>query len=125
MASEQGIEGVLENSNTVYNVNSSMGDITSSYEAARTVADLATGPAQDARDAAARPEKGAAQARLTAEGEAQPDMAASPSVAKQKDALLATLAPLPGLSLDLAPRSQRGWESVVAAKSGATRLKPG
>src|SRR3546814_8602761 len=64
-------------------------------------------------------EKGAAQARLTAEGEAQAAMAASTSVAKQKDALLAELAELQGISVDLATRRQASLEEAAQRRRAA------
>src|SRR3546814_21059293 len=64
-------------------------------------------------------EKGAAQARLTAEGEAQAAMAASTSVAKQKDALLAELAEQQGISVDLATRRQASLEEAAQRRRAA------
>src|SRR3546814_353191 len=64
-------------------------------------------------------EKGAAQARLTAEGEAQAAMAASTSVAKQKGARLAELAELQGISVDLATRRQASLEEAAQRRRAA------
>src|SRR5690606_37912547 len=97
---------VLENSNTLYNLNSSMGDVTASYQAAKQVADLDTSQAESARDAASRLEEAASAAKASADAQSQAALAEAQAVTAQKDELLAELAQLQNISVELATRRQ-------------------
>ncbi|KRF16590.1 hypothetical protein ASG90_09940 [Nocardioides sp. Soil797] len=117
IVTEDGTNAMIDSANTVYNVNTSMDDITARYEAASTVAEISSDEADDAHDAAADLAADAEAARRTAEQQEQAALSQATQVAAQKDDLIAELANLQNISVNLAGKRQAALEQAAQERA--------
>lgn len=117
VVAEDGTSSMIDSANTVYNVNTSMDDITARYEAARTVADLTSDEADAAHDTAADLEADAEAARRTAEQQEQSALSQATMIASHKDELIAELAELQNISVSLAGKRQAALEQAAQERA--------
>lgn len=119
LADEDGVQGVVETSNTMYGLTSSMETVKQAYQAAATVADLATSQAERARAAAAELEEQAAGARNAAHAMEARAVGEAEAVSRERDVLIAELAELQGISVNLAAQRQAGLEQAARERAAA------
>jgi cell wall-associated NlpC family hydrolase len=123
LVGQDGIDGVVQQANTMFEMTASMDDLQMEFEASQSVADLARKDADAAKASAATLEAEAAAARTDAESQEAAALAQSAEVAREKDQLLAELADLQHISLSLATRRQTALELAAqqrAADAAAT-----
>ena len=120
---EDGIDGVVQQANTMFEMTASMDDLQMEFEASKSVAEMARSDADEAEDSAADLESEAAGAKQAAQDQEAAALAESEQVAREKDALLAELAQLQDISVSLATRRQAALEAAAqqrAAEAAAT-----
>ncbi len=106
-----GVEGVVDRTNTVYNATTAARDVKVAYEASVKVATLRTDEADAARQHAVDLEDEAASARHAAEEQQRVAQSEAAAVARRRDALIAELAELQKVSNRVAARRQEALES--------------
>ena len=116
---EDGIDGVVEQANTMFEMTASMDDLQMRFEASQSVADLARNDADAAQETAADLESEAATAKQAAQSEEAAALAESEQVAQDKGALLVELSQLQSISVSLATRRQSALE-LAAQQRAAT-----
>ncbi len=116
---QDGIDGVVEQANTMFEMTASMDDLQMQFEASQSVAVLARNDADEAKQSAAALESEAATAKQAAQNEEAAALAASEQVAQDKGALLVELSQLQSISVSLATRRQSALE-LAAQQRAAT-----
>ena len=118
-----GAQSVIDAASTTYQVSTAMDDIQGGYQRAETAAKKASARAAAARaeaaDLAARAESAARQAQASAANAA----AQADSVAQQKQALVAELAQLQNISVELAGQRQAAIEDAQRQAAAAAAEK--
>ncbi|MBD8870885.1 C40 family peptidase [Nocardioides donggukensis] len=117
MVGEDGIDGVVEQANTMYSMTSAMDEAQAGYEAALDVAGLATDRAERARSAAAELEAAAAEKRDAARSEQRSALAEATAVTREKERLIAELARLQDISVSLASQRQSALEAAAQQRA--------
>jgi peptidoglycan DL-endopeptidase CwlO len=116
---QDGVDGVIDTAITTYQTTTTLDEIRSSFQAAVEVADLATDEAEQAKQlAAGLADKADAARERAADQEAAAASEAS-RMAKRKRALIAELAGLQDISVELAARRQAGLEAAAQARAAA------
>ncbi|RYP88047.1 NlpC/P60 family protein [Nocardioides guangzhouensis] len=110
---EDGIDGVVEQANTMFEMTDSMDDMQLELEATQQVADLTRKDADRAAKAAAKLETEAASAKQAAETQESAALTEAETVAREKDQLIHELADLQDISVDLATRRQAALEDAA------------
>jgi cell wall-associated NlpC family hydrolase len=123
IAGSDGIDGVIDQVNTMRNAETALDANYDSFRAASTLADVATRQAQDARAKATALEAEASEARDRAQAAADAAAASAESIAQEKTALIRELARLQDVSVQLAERRQTALEKAAAEAAAAAALR--
>ena len=115
IAQSDGIATVIDRTTTMHAAEAALDDRYDAFRAAATVADVATGQAQDTRAAAAAAQEKARAARDTDRAAAASALADAQSIAAEKSDLIAQLAHLEHVSVGLAQQRQSALEAAAAA----------
>ena len=110
---QDGIDGVVEQANTMFEMTNSMDDMQLELEATQQVADLARKDADRAEKTASKLETEAGTAKQAAESQEAAALSEAQSVAQEKDQLIQELADLQNISVDLATRRQAALEEAA------------
>ena len=116
---EQGVDGVVEQANTMFAMTSAMDEVQAEYEAALAISDLATRRAEEARAHAEALQEEASAARRAAEAQQQAAASAAGAVAAEREQLLAELAELQDISVALATSRQEALEQAARENAAA------
>lgn len=116
---EDGIDGVVERANAMWQTTSSMAEVQAGYEAALSLSGLATDRAEQARDRAAELEAVATRARDAALAQEQAAADEQAAVSAQRDQLIAELAELQDISVALAEQRQVALEQAALERAAA------
>ncbi|GAA1798404.1 hypothetical protein GCM10009795_049860 [Nocardioides hankookensis] len=114
-----GIDTVLQRTETMRNATDAMSGNYDEFRASAVVAQVARDRADRALDAAKQAEQDALDARQEAQRAADAAAADAQSIAAEKGALIARLADLQHVSVDLARRRQSGLEARAARAAAA------
>lgn len=117
LVEQDGTTEMIDSANTVYNMNTSMDDITARYKAARTVADLTSDRADKAHAHAEDLATAAETAKTNAQRQEQAALSEANSVAAQKDDLISELADLQNISKSLATKRQAHLEQAAQERA--------
>jgi cell wall-associated NlpC family hydrolase len=123
IAGSDGIDGVIDQVNTMRNAETALDANYDSFRAASTLADVATRQAREARTAAADLEVEASEARDRAQAAADSAAASAESIAQEKSSLIRELARLQDVSVQLAERRQTALEKAAAEAAAAAALR--
>jgi cell wall-associated NlpC family hydrolase len=123
IAGSDGLDSVIEQVSTMRNAETALDANYDSFRAASTLADVATERAQQARSDAAALELEASEAKDRAQAAADSAAAAADSIAAEKTDLIAELARLQDISVDLAERRQTALEQAAAEAAAAAALR--
>jgi cell wall-associated NlpC family hydrolase len=119
MVDQSGVDGMVDAADATYQLTTAADDIRDAYDAAAELADLATDDAEEACEEAAGLEKEAEKRRAEAEHQESAAAAEAQAVTRQKDELIAELAQLQDISVDLAARRQAALEAAAQAQAAA------
>lgn len=115
-----GIDAVVDRTTSLQNAESALDANYDSFRAAATLAEVATDQAEQAEEDAIAAEAEAKEARDAAQAAADRAAADAAAITAEKDALLARLASLQGISLALARERQSALEAEAQAAAAAT-----
>lgn len=110
-----GIDAVLDQTTTLRNAESALDANYDSFRAAATLAEVATGQAEEAEADAVAAAEEAKDAKAAAQAAADSAAADATAIAAEKDALIERLAELENISVDLARERQSALEAEAAA----------
>ena len=119
IAKSDGITTVIDRATTMQNAEDALDGKYDEFRASATLADVATEQAEDARAAAAAAEQQARTARDAAQAAEAAAAGQAQSIAAEKSALLAQLAELEHVSVELATQRQAALEAQAAAAAAA------
>ena len=114
-----GIDTVVERTTSLQNAEAALDGNYTEFQAAATLADVAERQAEDAEDAAVAAKQDAQDARDRAQAAADSAAADAASIADEKTALIAQLADLQHISVQLAQDRQSALEARAAAAAAA------